>query len=114
MVRIIVWRSAADIPEAALTSSAVGPGIWVVGADGVEGGAAADGGTGAAGAGSLDGLRAQLLAQKVVRCDEIAWSLAGISMAGYNMAAALGLSTFAGLAAFRMAIPGARNGGDDG
>lgn len=70
--------------------------------------------TGAPGAGSLDALRAQLLAQKVVRCDDIAWSLAGISMAGYNMAAALALSTFAGLAALRMARPGARNGGDDG
>ncbi len=34
MVRIIVWRSAADIPEAALTSSAEGPGGWVDGADG--------------------------------------------------------------------------------
>ena len=30
----------------------------------------------------------------VIRCDEIAWSLFGISMAGYNMVAALGLSIF--------------------
>ena len=63
---------------------------------------------------SIEALRNKLLAQKVVRCDEIAWSLAGISMAGYNMAAALGLSTFAGLAALRIANPRARNGGVDG
>ncbi len=38
-------------------------------------------------------------AQKVVRCDEAAWTLGGISMAGYNMLAALSLSLF-GLYAF--------------
>lgn len=39
---------------------------------------------------------AQLLkATPVVRCDEIAWSLAGISMAGYNFVAALGMAAFA-------------------
>ena len=70
--------------------------------------------TGATGAGSLDALRAQLLAQKVVRCDDIAWSLAGISMAGYNMLAALGLSVFASLAAHRMTKAGAGDGGNDG
>jgi len=45
------------------------------------------------GAASLDELRDRLLAAPVVRCDEIAWSLFGISMAGYNflMALALGL-----------------------
>jgi disulfide bond formation protein DsbB len=69
---------------------------------------------GAVGAESLEALRNQLLAQKVVRCDEIAWSLAGISMAGYNMLAALGLSAFAGLAMLRMTKPGAGDGGDDG
>ena len=69
---------------------------------------------GTTGAGSLDALRAQLLAQKVVRCDDIAWSLAGISMAGYNMLAALGLSAFASLAALRMTRPGTGVGGDDG
>lgn len=30
----------------------------------------------------------------IVRCDEIAWSLFGISMAGYNMVAALALAVF--------------------
>jgi len=30
----------------------------------------------------------------VVRCDEVAWSLFGVSMAGYNMLAALVMSSF--------------------
>lgn len=33
-------------------------------------------------------------AQKVVRCDEAAWTLGNISMAGYNMLAALSLGLF--------------------
>ena len=33
---------------------------------------------------SVEALRKQLLAQPIVRCDEVAWSLFGISMAGYN------------------------------
>ncbi len=33
---------------------------------------------------TLDALRAQILAAPVVRCDDIPWSLFGISMAGYN------------------------------
>ena len=65
---------------------------------------------GATGADSIEALRAQLLAQKVVRCDEVAWSLGGISMAGYNMAAALALGTVAGLAGLRMARSGAGPG----
>jgi disulfide bond formation protein DsbB len=38
-------------------------------------------------------------AQKVVRCDEAAWTLGGISLAGYNMLIALGLGFF-GIYAF--------------
>jgi len=33
---------------------------------------------------SVEALRKQLLEQPIVRCDEVAWSLFGISMAGYN------------------------------
>jgi disulfide bond formation protein DsbB len=47
-----------------------------------------------AGAHTLDSLRAQLEATPVVRCDHIAWSLFGISMAGYNFVAALLLALF--------------------
>ena len=35
------------------------------------------------------------MAQAVVRCDEIAWSLFGISMAGYNFLISLALAVFA-------------------
>ena len=49
---------------------------------------------------TLEELRAMLEAQPVVRCDEVAWSLFGISMAGYNvMVSAL-------LAAFCVIAPG--------
>ncbi len=36
---------------------------------------------------SIEALRAQLLAAPPVRCDEVAWSFAGVSMAGWNMLA---------------------------
>jgi disulfide bond formation protein DsbB len=59
---------------------------------------------GASGAlsGSTADLRAQLLAQPVVRCDEVAWSLFGISMAGFNVPMSLGLALFAALGARRI------------
>jgi disulfide bond formation protein DsbB len=46
-------------------------------------------------AGTVDELRRRLLAQDVVRCDEVAWSLFGISMAGYNFLLSLALAGFA-------------------
>lgn len=55
---------------------------------------------GGAGAGlSLDELKDQLLGTPVARCDEIAWSLFGVSMAGWNGLASLGLAAvaFAGI-----------------
>jgi disulfide bond formation protein DsbB len=44
---------------------------------------------------TLDALRAQLSGKRVVRCDEPAWTLFGISMAGYNLAAASGVALIA-------------------
>ena len=38
---------------------------------------------------SAEDLKAQLQAAPIVRCDEVAWSLFGISMAGYNFLLAL-------------------------
>ena len=51
---------------------------------------------------TIDDLRQKLLAAPVVRCDEIAWSLFGISMAGYNvlMSGALGIGGL--MAAWRL------------
>jgi disulfide bond formation protein DsbB len=49
------------------------------------------------GAGGLDALRAQIESAPIVRCSDVAWSLFGISMAGYNalLSAALALFAFA-------------------
>ncbi len=41
---------------------------------------------------SIEDLRKQLLGVRFVPCDEIRWSLLGISMAGYNVLASLGLA----------------------
>jgi disulfide bond formation protein DsbB len=46
----------------------------------------------------------RLLGQPVARCDEVVWSLAGISMAGWNLA----ISLVAGLAAAAVALRGRR------
>lgn len=56
-------------------------------------------GGGSTGAGdSIEDLLQQLQSIKLVRCDEAAWTLFGISMAGYNAAIALGLGIFGLLA----------------
>jgi disulfide bond formation protein DsbB len=52
-------------------------------------------GSSTSGASGIEELRARLLNQPIVRCDEIAWSLFGISMAGYNLLASLVLAIFA-------------------
>ncbi|BAI73157.1 disulphide bond formation protein [Azospirillum sp. B510] len=54
---------------------------------------------GSAPANSLEALRAQVLAAPVTRCDEVAWSLFGISMAGYNVVISLALAAYAFIAA---------------
>ncbi len=55
-------------------------------------------------AATLEELRARLLAGPVVRCDEVQWSLFGISLAGYNIVITLVLAAFALIAA-RRAMP---------
>lgn len=52
-------------------------------------------------AGTIEALRQQLMATPVVRCDEIPWSLFGISLAGYNVFASAGLVVFCIAAAAR-------------
>ncbi|WP_448188794.1 disulfide bond formation protein B [Azospirillum sp. sgz301742] len=44
---------------------------------------------------TLEEMRAQIMSAPVVRCDDIQWSLFGITMAGYNVAVSLVLSVFA-------------------
>ena len=46
---------------------------------------------------TLEALRAQIAATPVIRCDDIAFSLFGISMAGYNFLFALALAIYAAL-----------------
>jgi len=48
--------------------------------------------------GSLEDMFNTLVKAPVVRCDDIAWSLFGISMAGYNGLISLGLALYAGWA----------------
>ena len=47
----------------------------------------------------LEELMAQILAAPIVRCDEIPWSLFGLSLAGYNVLISLGLM---GLSAYAL------------
>jgi len=47
---------------------------------------------------TLAQLRAQIMSAPVTRCDEIAFSLFGVSMAGYNVLFSLALAAYAGLA----------------
>jgi disulfide bond formation protein DsbB len=47
-------------------------------------------------------LEAQLLATPVVRCDQIPWSLFGISLAGWNLAASVLLALCCGFAQVRL------------
>jgi disulfide bond formation protein DsbB len=41
---------------------------------------------------TLEALKAQLLHQQPVRCDEVAWSLWGVSLAGWNLLASLAMT----------------------
>ncbi len=59
-------------------------------------------------AASLDELRARILGAPVVPCDEVAWSLVGVSLAGYNFIASIALAGASGFAARRL---GRRAGG---
>ncbi len=49
---------------------------------------------------TIEEMRASLLAAPVVRCDEVAWSMWGISMAGWNGLLSLALGLAAMYAAF--------------
>jgi disulfide bond formation protein DsbB len=52
-----------------------------------------------AAADSVDALRAQLIGKQPVMCDQIQWSLFGVSLAGWNFFASLALIVFCGMAA---------------
>jgi disulfide bond formation protein DsbB len=48
---------------------------------------------------SVDALRAQLLGKQPVMCDEVQWSLFGISLAGFNLIGSLVMAAFCAAAA---------------
>ncbi|MDE0942218.1 MAG: disulfide bond formation protein B [Alphaproteobacteria bacterium] len=50
---------------------------------------------------TLADLKAQIMAAPVTRCDDIAFSLFGVSMAGYNVLFSFGLALYAGLIGHR-------------
>ena len=52
-------------------------------------------------AGSVEELRKLLAAAPVIRCDEIPWSLLGVSIAGWNAAASFALTAICGVAGWR-------------
>jgi len=52
------------------------------------------------GAATAEELRAKLLGTPVARCDEIAWSLFGLSLAGYNVVASAALAVLSLAAAY--------------
>jgi disulfide bond formation protein DsbB len=49
-------------------------------------------------ANSVDALRAQLLGKQAVMCDEVQWSLFGVSLAGWNLVASLAMAMFCAIA----------------
>jgi disulfide bond formation protein DsbB len=57
----------------------------------------------------VEELMAQILAAPIVRCDEIPWSLFGISLAGYNALISIGLLAMA-VGAFMQELGKQRNG----
>ncbi len=63
-----------------------------------EGLSTCGGGSGGGSDGSIEDLLQQMQGIRLVRCDEAAWTLFGISMAGYNMLLALGTGAFGLLA----------------
>jgi disulfide bond formation protein DsbB len=66
---------------------------WVAGPQACSGGPS--------GAATIEELRRRLEATPVVRCDEPAWTLFGVSMAGYNALISLALAAFSLAAALR-------------
>lgn len=57
---------------------------------------------------SLDALRNRLLATPITRCDVPQWTLAGISLAGFNAIFCAALALISGTAAVKLGRPGAR------
>ena len=58
-------------------------------------------------AGSLEDIKAQIMAAPLTRCDEVPWSLIGVSLAGWNAIASVLMAAVAGWGAVRLWKAGA-------
>jgi len=56
---------------------------------------------GTSGADTVEALKAQLLGRQPVNCDEPAWRLFGVSLAGWNLLASAVITIFCGAAVLR-------------
>ena len=52
--------------------------------------------------GTIEDIRAQVMAAPLTRCDEVPWSLIGVSLAGWNAIASVALAALAALGAARL------------
>jgi disulfide bond formation protein DsbB len=95
------WRAGLLVLAAAAALAGAGIAVFHVGVEQHWWQGTAECGSTLPPAATIEELRARLLAQPVVRCDEVAWSMLGISMAGYNALLSLAVAAFALLAAQR-------------
>jgi len=56
---------------------------------------------GSGGAMTLEEMKQQILGTAPVLCDRVQWALFGVSLAGWNLLASLGMAAICGLAALR-------------
>lgn len=100
---VLIPRAAGGLLGAAALALFIGAGIagFHVGVEQHWWQGTAECGSSVTGTSGIEELRARLLAQPVVRCDEVAWSLFGISMAGYNLLISLAFGAVAAAAAGR-------------
>ena len=52
--------------------------------------------------GSIEDIKAQIMAAPLTRCDEVPWSLIGVSLAGWNAIASLPMAVLAGWGGVRL------------
>ena len=57
--------------------------------------------------GSIEDIKAQIMAAPLTRCDEVPWSLIGVSLAGWNAIASVLIAALAGWGAVRLWRAGA-------
>jgi disulfide bond formation protein DsbB len=64
--------------------------------------------TASAGATTLEDMKRQILGTQAVLCDQVQWSLYGVSLAGFNLLASLAMAAFCAAVFMRMRRPASR------